>query len=85
MDKETLVKRKRQYGWGIIVLSLAVYGIGQTGNLIIAQGGTDNTSATILVWLNGVFSLGVLFCIVMWFSDWRQLIKIEKISTQETK
>lgn len=75
MDKEALVKRKRQYGWGIIILSFAVYGIGQMGNLIIAQGGTDNASATILVLLNGIFSFGVLFCIVMWFSSWQQLRK----------
>ncbi|MEK7500251.1 MAG: hypothetical protein AAB649_06665 [Patescibacteria group bacterium] len=75
---EDLKKRKRQYGWGAVILAFAVYGIGQMGNLIISQGGTDHVSATILVWLNAVFSFGVLFCVVMWFSDLRKIRKMSE-------
>lgn len=82
---EDLKKRKRQYGWGAVILAFAVYGIGNVSDLIVSQGGTDNISATILVWLNAIFSLGVLFCIVMWFSDWQQMRKMSGIGGEQRK
>lgn len=75
---EDLKKRKRQYGWGAVILAFAVYGIGNVGDLIIAQGGTDDVSATILVWLNGIFSFGVFICIGMWLSSWQKLRKMSE-------
>lgn len=82
---EDLKKRKRQYGWGAVILAFAVYAIGNAGDLIIAQGGTDDISATILVWLNGIFSFGVFICIGMWLSNWQKLRKMSEPREEQRK
>lgn len=76
MDKETLVRRKRNYGWASILLILAVYIINQMGSLIVGQGGTDQTSATLMVALNAAVSFALVACIVMWFLTGQKLKRI---------
>lgn len=75
MDKEVLRKQKKRYGWGAILLAFALYLSGNIRSNIVEQGGTDDTSATILVVINALFGIGFLICVVMWFVIGRKLKK----------
>lgn len=75
MDKDALKKKKKSYGWGVVLTIVALYFVGQAGTLMAGQGGTDNVSATILVLLKSVLAFGLIFCIVMWFITGRKLKK----------
>lgn len=78
MNKEVLVKRKRQYGWGVVIFTLAAYVIGRSGAYAFEHGGVDNISAVVLVLLSAVFSIAPIYFLVMWFSDWQKLKKISE-------
>lgn len=75
MDKEVLRKQKKRYGFGAILFAFALYLSGNIKSNIIEQGGTDETSATILVVINALFGIGFVICIVMWFVLGRKLKK----------
>ena len=59
------------------VLIEGLPGMGNVGKIIVASGGTDHTSATILVWLNGIIAFAFVYCFFMWIASWVRARKSE--------